>query len=42
MAWVVFGTALFGIFVLREPASTGRLVSLLLIVSGVVGLKLMH
>lgn len=43
--WVgigAIGTALFGIIVLKEPASIGRVISLLLIVSGVVGLKLMN
>lgn len=34
------GTALFGIAVLGEPATAGRLISLLLIVIGLVGLKL--
>ncbi len=34
------GTAIFGIVLLGEPANTGRLVSLGLIVAGIVGLKL--
>lgn len=34
------GVAVFGIAIHGEPATIGRLVSLLLIVSGVVGLKL--
>lgn len=34
------GTALLGIVLLGEPANTGRLVSLALIVAGIVGLKL--
>ncbi len=34
------GTALIGLLVLGEPASAGRVVSLLLIVVGVIGLKL--
>ncbi|MFZ6800883.1 quaternary ammonium compound efflux SMR transporter SugE [Undibacterium sp. Di24W] len=34
------GTALFGIVLFAEPANAGRLVSLLLIVAGIVGLKL--
>jgi quaternary ammonium compound-resistance protein SugE len=34
------GTAIFGIALLGEPANTGRLVSLGLIVAGIVGLKL--
>ena len=33
------GTALFGIFVLQEPASAARLVCLGMVVAGVVGLK---
>ncbi len=33
------GTALFGIAFLGEPASVGRIVCLVLIVSGIVGLK---
>jgi quaternary ammonium compound-resistance protein SugE len=33
------GTALFGIFVLREPATAARLACIVLIVAGVVGLK---
>ena len=34
------GTAIFGIVVLKEPATAARLVCLLLIVSGILGLKL--
>ena len=34
------GTAILGIVLLGEPASTGRIASLLLIVAGIVGLKL--
>ncbi len=34
------GTALFGIFVLKEPATAARLVCLCLIVAGILGLKL--
>jgi quaternary ammonium compound-resistance protein SugE len=34
------GTAILGIVLLGEPANTGRIVSLLLIVAGIVGLKL--
>lgn len=33
------GTALFGMLILKEPATVARLVCILLIVSGVVGLK---
>lgn len=33
------GTALVGIFILKEPATAARLVCILLIVAGVVGLK---
>lgn len=33
------GTAAFGMLVLHEPATVGRLVCLTLIVSGIVGLK---
>lgn len=33
------GTALLGIVLFGEPANTGRLVSLALIVAGIVGLK---
>jgi len=33
------GTAIFGILVLKEPASAARLACLVLIVAGVVGLK---
>ena len=41
--WVgvgAIGTALLGIVLLGEPANTGRLVSLALILAGIVGLKL--
>lgn len=34
------GTALIGLFIFHEPRTTARLVCILLIVSGVVGLKL--
>lgn len=34
------GTALLGIWLFGEPATAGRLVSIMLIVSGIVGLKL--
>ncbi|HUQ47890.1 MAG TPA: quaternary ammonium compound efflux SMR transporter SugE [Gemmatimonadaceae bacterium] len=34
------GTAILGIILLGEPANTGRLLSLALIVAGIVGLKL--
>ena len=34
------GTAILGIVLLGEPANTGRIVSLVLIVAGIVGLKL--
>ncbi len=34
------GTAIIGIFFMREPTNFFRMVSLLLIVSGVIGLKL--
>jgi quaternary ammonium compound-resistance protein SugE len=34
------GTALLGIVLFAEPANAGRLISLLLIVAGIVGLKL--
>jgi quaternary ammonium compound-resistance protein SugE len=34
------GTALFGIVVLKEPATAARLVCLCLIVAGILGLKL--
>ncbi|MFA5683299.1 MAG: quaternary ammonium compound efflux SMR transporter SugE [Lysobacteraceae bacterium] len=34
------GTAILGIFLFDEAASVGRLLSLLLIVAGIVGLKL--
>ncbi|MBK8857047.1 MAG: multidrug efflux SMR transporter [Opitutaceae bacterium] len=33
------GTAVFGILVLKEPASAARLACLVLVVAGVVGLK---
>lgn len=41
--WVgvgAIGTTLFGILVLDEPSNAGRLISLLLIFAGIVGLKL--
>jgi quaternary ammonium compound-resistance protein SugE len=34
------GTALLGIVLFAEPANAGRLISLLLIVAGIIGLKL--
>lgn len=34
------GTAVLGILILKEPATAARLVSITLIVSGVIGLKL--
>jgi quaternary ammonium compound-resistance protein SugE len=34
------GTAIFGILVLKEPATAARLICLVLIVSGILGLKL--
>ena len=34
------GTAILGIVLLGEPANTGRIVSLVLIVAGIVGLKM--
>lgn len=34
------GTAILGIVLLGEPANAGRIISLLLIVAGIVGLKL--
>jgi quaternary ammonium compound-resistance protein SugE len=36
------GTAIYGMTVLGEPATTGRILCLLLIVAGVAGLKLLH
>lgn len=41
--WVgvgAIGTAILGIILFGEPANTGRLVSLALILAGIVGLKL--
>ncbi|QJD59316.1 quaternary ammonium compound efflux SMR transporter SugE [Pseudomonas sp. gcc21] len=41
--WVgigVIGSALLGVFLFAEPMSLGRLVSLALILTGIVGLKL--
>lgn len=35
------GTAIFGMLVLHEPATVGRIVCLTLIVSGIVGLKVL-
>jgi quaternary ammonium compound-resistance protein SugE len=43
--WVgigAFGTAMVGMAALGEPANAGRLVCLVLIVAGVVGLKVLH
>lgn len=34
------GTAIFGILVLKEPATAARLICLVLIVAGILGLKL--
>lgn len=34
------GTAILGIYLFEEPANTGRLLSLGLIVAGIIGLKL--
>lgn len=34
------GTAILGIFLLGEPANAGRLLSLALILTGIIGLKL--
>ena len=34
------GTAILGVIIFKEPATAGRLVCVLLIVSGVIGLKL--
>lgn len=36
------GTAVYGMSVLGEPATAARLLCLLLIVAGVVGMKLLH
>ena len=36
------GTALLGILLLGEPATAARLLCILLIVAGIVGLKLVH
>jgi quaternary ammonium compound-resistance protein SugE len=36
------GTAVYGMAALGEPAGTARLLSLLLVVAGVVGLKVFH
>ncbi|SCK23813.1 quaternary ammonium compound-resistance protein SugE [Streptomyces sp. WMMB 714] len=36
------GTALYGMVVLGEPVTAARLICLLLIVAGVVGLELLH
>lgn len=36
------GTALYGMAVLDEPASVARILCLVLIVGGVVGLKVLH
>ena len=40
--WVgvgAIGTVLLGIWIFGEPATTGRMVSVLLIVAGIIGLK---
>lgn len=36
------GTAVYGMIALDEPASVGRMLCLVLIVAGVVGLKALH
>lgn len=36
------GTALYGMLVLNEPVTAGRLICLVLIIGGVVGLRLLH
>jgi len=36
------GTAAYGMVALGEPATAGRILCLVLIVSGVIGLKLLH
>lgn len=36
------GTAVYGMIALGEPAAAGRIVCLALIVSGIVGLKVLH
>src|SRR5690625_711297 len=36
------GAAVYGMLVLDEPASIGRILCLMLIIGGVVGLKVMH
>ncbi|MDN5855312.1 MAG: SMR family transporter [Actinomycetia bacterium] len=36
------GTAVYGMLALDEPASIGRVLCLVLIIGGVVGLKVMH
>ncbi|MFE7524781.1 DMT family transporter [Kitasatospora sp. NPDC057542] len=44
-AWVgigAVGTAVYGMAVLGDPVTMARIVCLLLIVSGVVGLKVLH
>ena len=43
--WVgigAIGTVIFGIVFLSEPATIARLFSILLILSGIIGLKLSH
>lgn len=43
--WVgigAIGTAIYGMAALGDPATAGRIVCLVLIVAGVVGLKLLH
>ncbi len=43
--WVgigAIGTVIFGIVFLSEPATIGRLFSILLILSGIIGLKMSH
>ncbi|WP_127469873.1 quaternary ammonium compound efflux SMR transporter SugE [Thiomicrorhabdus aquaedulcis] len=36
------GTVIFGIIMLAEPISAGRIISVLLIIAGIIGLKLSH
>ena len=41
--WVgigVIGSALLGVFLFAEPITTGRLISLALVLTGIIGLKL--
>ena len=36
------GTVIFGIIMLAEPITAGRIISVLLIIAGIIGLKLSH